>query len=583
MSEQTKKNQLIGRENYLAWSTRLETLLILDDVLERNEEDQLVINGGTATILAANEKKAKKYLIQNCDDSVMHSVSPSDTFKQIYDKLNAAYGFGNMDPSIILNKLRNIRFHPSKDPSIELNEMDIRLAELESAGGSVTDAQMVQYLHDGLSGDQLRDTFWFNCKGEMSMKKLSSYTLETAGKFIVQFWYSYKPRQSSESTHFTNTKKGKFQVRFCQHCSDHHRERIMKTHNTKDCRINASKDLSDDPELANKAVTNYSHSTENIYHDSGTSKTMVRFAPDTIIADNLNIPVYTAGANQPPEIAVSKGTVKIGSLDLEVLHVPTFSKNLLSATQLSIEHGCRQTIDPWTAKLTITKDDIPVATGTYDKSTKLIKMDKQNTEYSNSAQADDWTTVHRKLGHVGKAMITKTIKATTGLKLKNSFTPLDCEDCQTSKAKRGAIQRKTKEESHIKEILEVIEMDVQGPFPVFANDGSCYNLKFIDSRSGWLYYTTIANCQANTILNHFINFKARIEKQTGFQIKRVRTDQGTEFMGQFLSYLDASGIIKEKGVAYTHHHPGKVERSHQTILQQARAMLRESLLELSSC
>ena len=49
-------------------------------------------------------------------------------------------------------------------------------------------------------------------------------------------------------------------------------------------------------------------------------------------------------------------------------------------------------------------------------------------------------------------------------------------------------------------------------------------------------------------------------------------------MGSFLSYLDANGMIKEKGVAYTHHHPGKAERAHQTILRQARAMLLESLL-----
>jgi hypothetical protein len=49
-------------------------------------------------------------------------------------------------------------------------------------------------------------------------------------------------------------------------------------------------------------------------------------------------------------------------------------------------------------------------------------------------------------------------------------------------------------------------------------------------------------------------------------------------MGEFLAYLDLSGIIKEKGIPYTHHHPGKVERAHQTILRQARSMLKASLL-----
>ncbi len=66
----------------------------------------------------------------------------------------------NLIRSEILAQLRETRFHPSKDPAIVLNEIDIKLAELESAGGEITTAQMVQYMQDGLSGDPLRDAFW---------------------------------------------------------------------------------------------------------------------------------------------------------------------------------------------------------------------------------------------------------------------------------------------------------------------------------------------------------------------------------------------------------------------------------------
>jgi hypothetical protein len=47
-------------------------------------------------------------------------------------KLNAAYGFANMDPSVILTKLRSISFHPNKNPSVMLNQIDPWTAELES-------------------------------------------------------------------------------------------------------------------------------------------------------------------------------------------------------------------------------------------------------------------------------------------------------------------------------------------------------------------------------------------------------------------------------------------------------------------
>lgn len=60
-------------------------------------------------------------------------------------------------------------------------------------------------------------------------------------------------------------------------------------------------------------------------------------------------------------------------------------------------YGYKQVIDPWTSKLTITKDDEVIATGTYDKDEKLIKIDSISLEQelANAASQDNWTTVHR--------------------------------------------------------------------------------------------------------------------------------------------------------------------------------------------
>jgi hypothetical protein len=562
------KNQLKGRENFLPWLTRLETILSIDGVLMRNAETDTLQILGEGTTLAKNEKTAKRYVVTNCDDRVMHSITPTESFNTIIDKLNGSYGFGNVDPSIILNQLRELKFHPSKDPSIILNDIDMRLAELESAGGGISASQLVQYIHDGLSGDPLRDSFWFNCKGEMSMKKLSSYSVESAGQFIVRYWHSYKPKKFSETAN-TGQERKKYEKRFCQKCSDADRNRIMKTHNTVDCRVETAKVA-----LKNKEVANYT--SPDIYHDSGASKTMINYVPQKK-TKKASIQIMTAGKNQAPEFGINTGTINIGSLDVEAIQVPSFSKNLLSATQLSLDHGCKQVIEPWTSKLTITKDDKVVATGSYEPSTKLIKLDKPAEYHANTAALDTWTTVHRKMGHVGNAMMQKTLKSVTGISLSNKFTPLDCEDCSKGKAKRSAIPKESKR-TVPHEMLDVLQIDIQGPFPVIANDGSCYNLKMIDTKSSWLYFTTIPNTKSETVLDHFLQFKARIERQTGRKIKRVRTDQGNEFLKEFLSNLVLSGIIDEKGVAYTHHHPGKVERAHQTVLRLGRAMLTESKL-----
>ena len=153
----------------------------------------------------------------------------------------------------------------------------------------------------------------------------------------------------------------------------------MLTHNTKDCRISKENVSGDEQsnriEIENKHLSNYS---TPLFHDSGTSKTMLNYKTKEVLEENLSIPIFTAGKNQKPEVAVSKGILKLGPISLETLEVPTFSKNLLSATQLAIEHGCKQVIEPWTGKLIISKDKEIVATGSYDHSTKLIKIDDVN-------------------------------------------------------------------------------------------------------------------------------------------------------------------------------------------------------------
>jgi hypothetical protein len=189
---------------------------------------------------------------------------------------------------------------------------------------------------------------------------------------------------------------------------------------------------------------------------------------------------------------------------------------------------------------------------------------------------DDWITVHRKLGHLGTKLMNKTINAGVGLTFsKNKFAPLanSC-DCLETKNKTGKLKKK-KIISRNYDLLDVVEIDAQGPFPVIANDGTTLNLKMIDYKSNWLCFKTVKSLDAASTLQEFINFQNKIERQTGKLIKRVRCDGGNEYMKDFLSYMDISGIVKEKAVGYTHHHPAKAERTNQTILRNGRAMLKE--------
>jgi hypothetical protein len=69
-----------------------------------------------------------------------------------------------------------------------------------------------------------------------------------------------------------------------------------------------------------------------------------------------------------------------------------------------------------------------------------------------------------------------------------------------------------------------------------------------------------------------------MERRTGKKIKIVRTDGGTEFLGEFQAYLKSVGISQQYYPPHRHSHPGKAERANQTILQNERAMLIASKL-----
>jgi len=189
-----------------------------------------------------------------------------------------------------------------------------------------------------------------------------------------------------------------------------------------------------------------------------------------------------------------------------------------------------------------------------------------------------YEVLHRRLGHIGDAMLRKTLPAVDGLALSGSRPTKLCEPCELGKARHRAIPTTSRSTP---KLLEVIQSDTQGPFPLPALDGTRGNIKFIDTASGYVKMEPIANLSSRTALDCFKRYQARMERRTNQKIKYVRTDQGREYKKHFLHYLADQGITKQSGIAYEHHHPGKCERAHQTIMTLGRAMLIASKLPIN--
>jgi hypothetical protein len=192
-----------------------------------------------------------------------------------------------------------------------------------------------------------------------------------------------------------------------------------------------------------------------------------------------------------------------------------------------------------------------------------------------SANSLSFLDLHQRFGHPSHAILKRSLSAVSGVVLPSGKTDFTCEPCYLGKSTRNDIPGTS---STIHEILEVVSSDSQGPFPIVAYDGSTSNIKFVDSRSKYCKMETISDRTAASALAAFKRFQARMERRLEKKIKNLRVDMGVEYMGCFLNYLEEQGIVKQKGMAYSHVHPGQAERIHQSIMHKARAMLIASKL-----
>lgn len=225
--------------------------------------------------------------------------------------------------------------------------------------------------------------------------------------------------------------------------------------------------------------------------------------------------------------------------------------NLISASKLA-ENGFKVII--WKQKeepdLKIYQDanKNPLATGSFTQN-GLLQLNSPVTVLLTQKE-------HANFGHLG-----------------NPEVP--CSTCMNSKRRKKNVPRKSKSEY---KILEKVDVDIQGPFSISNIDGTKYNIKCVDKNSKYVKTELLLTKSSASTADFIKRFHTRSERQTGSKLKIIGTDSGTEFNGEFLSYLETNGIIKHKGQPYDHHSPSCAENAHRTINGMARAMLSSSLL-----
>jgi transposase InsO family protein len=117
-------------------------------------------------------------------------------------------------------------------------------------------------------------------------------------------------------------------------------------------------------------------------------------------------------------------------------------------------------------------------------------------------------------------------------------------------------------------------MDLFGPVANLGIGGNKYGLVIIDdfSRFTWVFFLSDKG-ETQEILKKFMR---RVQNEFELKIKKIRSDNGTEFKNTGVDqYLTEEGIKHEFYVPYTPQQNGVVVRKNRTLIELARTMLDE--------
>jgi transposase InsO family protein len=166
---------------------------------------------------------------------------------------------------------------------------------------------------------------------------------------------------------------------------------------------------------------------------------------------------------------------------------------------------------------------------------------------------------HRRLAHVGMKNLHKLLKGEQILGLTNVHFEKDrvCSACQAGKQVGAYHPHKNAKTTY--RPLELLHMDLSVLIAYISIGGSKYYLVIVDDNScfTWVFFLQ-EKSQTQETLKGFLR---RAQNEFELRIKKIRSDNGTEFKNsQIEGFLEEEGIKHEFSSPYTPQRNGVVEK-----------------------
>jgi hypothetical protein len=152
--------------------------------------------------------------------------------------------------------------------------------------------------------------------------------------------------------------------------------------------------------------------------------------------------------------------------------------------------------------------------------------------------------------------------------INSTFT--ECEPCIAAKHAHTLFLEHAESQNTVPG--ELTHTDLWGPTKIQALNGAHYNMVLVNDDTRHLVTEQAkTKDEACTRLQNYFTY---IERQFNFKPKRVRFDQGREFLNQkFINWCAEKGIKIEATAPYSPSQNGVAERFNRTIVELARAMM----------
>jgi transposase InsO family protein len=150
-----------------------------------------------------------------------------------------------------------------------------------------------------------------------------------------------------------------------------------------------------------------------------------------------------------------------------------------------------------------------------------------------------------------------------------------CSACQCNKSHQLYFSKTSLISTHP---LEYIYTDIWGPAASTSIDGYRYYALFVDHFTKYCWLFLIHH--KNDVRSIFIQLKGFVEKQFGFQIKNLYSDNGGEYQS-LRQFLSAQSINMLTIAPHTPQQNGTSERRHRHIIETGLMLLHQAHLPMS--